>query len=99
MAKKRRYRGSNRRGMLCISAIVMILLSVMFAQSNHLRDRNAAYAAEVESLNEKIDQEHQRSEEIARLQEYIRTPEYAGERARENLGLVAEDEILFRAKN
>lgn len=99
MAKKKRYKGSNRREMICISAVVIVLLGVMFVQSNHLKEKNEAAIAKIESLNAQIEDESERAQEIEELKEYVKTPEYAGERARENLGLVGEDEILFRVEN
>lgn len=99
MARKKRYRGSNRREMICISAIVVVLLGVMFVQSNSLKQKNEAAAAKTESLNSQIEDESERAQEIEELKEYVKTPEYAGERARENLGMVGEDEILFSAEN
>lgn len=99
MAKKKKYRGSNRREMICISAVVVVLLGVMFVQSNRLQEKNAAAVLKIESLNAQIEDESERAKEIEELEEYVKTPEYAGERARENLGLVGEDEILFRAED
>ncbi len=99
MTKKKKYKGSNRREMVCISAVVVILLGVMFVQSHHQKEKNAASLAKIESLNTQIEEESERAQEIEELEEYVKTPEYAGERARENLGLVGEDEILFKAEN
>lgn len=99
MARKKRYRGSNRREMICISVIVLVLLGVMFVQSNTLKEKNAASQQKIESLNQQIEEESERAKEIEELSEYVKTPEYAGERARENLGMVGEDEILFKAED
>lgn len=99
MAGKRRRRGSNRREMICISIIVLALLGVMFVQSNHQREKNAALVEKKETLSMQIERESERALEIKELEEYVKTPEYAGEKARENLGMVGEDEILFRAEN
>ncbi len=99
MAGKKRYRSSNRREMICISAIVLVLLGVMFVQSNGLKEKNAASVLKIESLNAQIEEESERALEIEELEEYVKTPEYAGEKARENLGMVGEDEILFKAQD
>ncbi|MDO4632614.1 MAG: septum formation initiator family protein [Eubacteriales bacterium] len=99
MSSKKRYQKNNRKGMIGISAVVLILLGVMLLQSGQLRRRNEAYAIEVASLENQIEEEKARTTQIAEFKEYINTPEYAGERARENLGLCAEDEILFRSEN
>lgn len=99
MARKKRYKGSNRREMICISVIVLILLGLMFVQSNGLREKNAASKAKVENLEQQIIEESERAQEIEELSEYVKTPGYAEEKARENLGMVGEDEILFKAED
>lgn len=51
-----------------------------------------------EELQTQIDAEKERSEEINKLKKYVGTDEYIEEVAREKLGLVKENEILFRAQ-
>ena len=96
---KRKYRGSNHREIICISAVVFILLCVMLVQSSQLKDKNAGYAQQIENLNAQLEDESERTEDIAQLQDRVKTEEYAGEMAKEKLGMVGEDEILFRAEN
>ena len=98
MARKK-YKGSNRREIICISAVVFILLCVMLVQSSQLKNKNAGYVQQIEKLNTQLEDESERTEEIAQLQEKVKTEEYAGEIAKEKLGMVGEDEILFRAQN
>ena len=96
---KRKYKGSNRREIICISAVVFILLCVMLVQSSQLKDKNAGYAQQIEKLNAQLEDESERTEDIAQLQDRVMTVVYAGEIAKEKLGMVGEDEILFRAEN
>lgn len=96
---KRKYKGSNRREIICISAVVFILLCAMLVQSSRLKDKNAGYEQQIEKLNARLEEESERTEEIAQLQERVKTEEYAGEIAKEKLGMAGEDEILFRAQN
>lgn len=96
---KRKYKGSNRREIICISAVVFILLCAMLVQSSQLKDKNAGYEQQIEKLNARLEEESERTEEIAQLQERVKTEEYAGEIANEKLGMAGEDEILFRAQN
>lgn len=97
MARRRRYKGSNRREIVCISAVVVILLGVMLMQSDQLKKKNVMYVQEIACLDAQIEEESERAEKIEQLKLDVRTPEYAGEIARERLGMVGEDEILFRA--
>ena len=96
---KRKYKGSSRREIICISAVVFILLCAMLVQSSRLKDKNAGYEQQIEKLNARLEEESERTEEIAQLQERVKTEEYAGEIANEKLGMAGEDEILFRAQN
>ena len=54
--------------------------------------------AKITELQTQIDAEKERSEEINKLKKYVGTDEYIEEVAREKLGLVKENEILFRAQ-
>ncbi|MCR1841453.1 FtsB family cell division protein [Murimonas intestini] len=96
--KKRRKRG-NKKGMLCISAIVAVLLVSLSVQSNSLKEKNADYAAQEESLRQQIEDEKQRSDDIAAMKDYMKTDEYAEEVAKDKLGLVYKDEILFKSED
>ncbi|MGI6019664.1 MAG: septum formation initiator family protein [Marvinbryantia sp.] len=99
MARKKRRRGNNRREMICVSAVVLVLLGVVFVQSNRLREKNAAYEEKLADLTAELEEESERSVEIEALKEYVNTPEYAGEAAREKLGMIGEDEVLFKVEN
>lgn len=98
MKTKKRTKGRNRREMICISAVVVVLMGVVFFKSSQLQTKNEGYVAKIAQLNEEIAQESERAVELEALKEYVTTPEYAGEAAMERLGMAGEDEILFRAQ-
>ena len=58
--------------------------------------RNAAYVEELAQLQNKIDAEEARTQDIADLEAYMQTDEYAAQVAKDKLGLVYEDEIIFK---
>mgnify|MGYP002734903323 FL=1 len=58
--------------------------------------RNAAYFEELAQLQNKIDAEEARTQDIADLEAYMQTDEYAEQVAKDKLGLVYEDEIIFK---
>ena len=95
--KKRRRRMSkgNRLGMVLISFIVVVLLIVLLVQSQRLREQNAVYEAEKAELEQQIRDEEIRAEEIEKLEEYVDSTEYIEKVAREKLGLVYEDEVIY----
>lgn len=93
---KKRIIGYNQLGMLAIALIVLVLLGGLMLRSNHLEGRLAVYNAKAASLEEEIEAEKERTEEIEALKKYMQTDAYAEEIAREKLGLVKENEIVFQ---
>ena len=78
-----------------IALIVFVLLVGLVIQSNTLKGRLTVYDAKAASLEEQVQAEKDRTEEIDQLKKHMQTDEYAEEIAREKLGLVKENEIVF----
>ena len=100
MATKTR-RGMNRRkrmGYRLIILTVMCLLVTGFYAKHRLQHKNGAYQKQEEQLMAQIAEEEQRSKDIEELGKYVQTKKYVEEVAKERLGLVYPDEILFKAK-
>lgn len=94
--KRRRRRSSNFRGMCCISAVVLVLLAVLTVQSHTLKQKNSVYQKEIAQLEKQMEAEEARTEEIEELKEYMQSDEYAEQIAKDKLGLVYDDEIIFK---
>lgn len=92
-------RRNNRISMFAIGFVVLILLGALLMQRRTLQNQLSVYAAEEVTLNERIEEEQQRTTEIEELREYMQTDEYAEEVAREKLGLVKDNEIVFEEDN
>lgn len=99
MSRKRKRKANNRRGVLSISFIVAILMVCLSVQSHGLKEKLDVYAAQKESLQQQMDSETDRSERIKKLEEYKKTTEYVEEVAKDKLGLVYKDEIIFKPSN
>ncbi len=98
MTKTRRaLRRSKRFGVHVIAFTILCLLVVVSFGKIQLRQKNTAYQQREEELMALIEQEEKRTEEIEELKKYVQTKKYAEEIAKERLGLVYEDEILFKA--
>ena len=89
---------SNRRGMDAIAAVVMVLLLSLLVQSQNLSAQNEKYEARKAELEQQKRDEELRAEEITKLKDYVNSPEYIEMVARDKLGLVYSDEILFVAE-
>ncbi|MCI7448630.1 MAG: septum formation initiator family protein [Blautia sp.] len=65
-------------------------------KSNDLQERLTGYDAKAATLEQQIEDEQNRTEEIDKLKKYMETDEYAEEVAREKLGLVKDNETVFK---
>lgn len=82
--------------MVAIAGIVMILLVGLLVQSRQLSAQNKVYESRKSELEQQIRDEEMRTEEIENLEDYVNSTEYIEQMAREKLGLVYEDEIIFK---
>ena len=62
-------------------------------------DKNAAYDKQIAALTQQIDEQNKRKEELQTRSIYVTTKQFIEEFAREKLGLVYEDELIFRAND
>ena len=85
--------------MVGISLIVLGLLLSLMVQSRDLKESLAGYETRAEALSQQLEEEQARTEEIKELKEYMQTDEYAEQAAREKLGLVKDNEIIFQEAN
>lgn len=100
MARKSafRKRRQNRLGMICVSVVVCMLFVVIMISRVGLREKQAAYIKREEALQTQIENEEKRVEELTEYEKYTKTAKYVEEVAKEKLGLVYEDEIIFQAE-
>lgn len=99
MARKRaayRKNHQNRFSMFLVTLVVVLILVAVSVKSADLRGKLAEYTAEAEQLDRQIEAEQERAEEIEEYRKYTQTKKFAEEIAKEKLGLVYEDEILFQ---
>ena len=82
--------------MLAIALVAVLLLGGLMRQSSDLQEKLTGYDAKAESLQQDIEDEQARTEEIDKLKRYMETDEYAEEVARERLGLVKDNETVFK---
>ena len=96
---KSRRKKSNRNnyiGMAATLGVVLILFGILVYKIYNLNERLNMYHTRAETLQKEIETQKDRTEEIDQLRAYMATDEYAEAAAREKLGLVKENEIVFR---
>ena len=101
-ARTKWQKANRRRSHLGAWGIILIVLAVFGASSVggiHLRQKYYAYQERENSLMEQIEAEERRAEEIEELEAYTKTKKYVEDVAKEKLGLVYEDEVIFKSKD
>ena len=94
MSKKRKGRGLNA-GTVSIVFIVLVFVAVMSIQIYKLKEKDALLADREQNLQEQLENESQRAEEIEDLNLYTQTIEYIKEIAYK-LGIISDNEIIFK---
>lgn len=94
-----RKRHQNRFSMFLVSVVVLLILIAVSVRSVELQEKLDTYTARQEQLEKQIEAEEQRAEEIEEYRKYTQTKKYAEEVAKDKLGLVYEDEILFKQED
>ncbi|MCI8495831.1 MAG: septum formation initiator family protein [Lachnospiraceae bacterium] len=94
--RMRRRKKHNKSGVLCVSLIVLIMAGVMSVQIVNLYRKNESYHKKERELQAQVESEEQRKIELEEYEEYINTKEYIEQVAKTKLGLVYENEIVFK---
>lgn len=92
----RRRKQQNRAGKLCISLIVIMFLAVMSVQIVKLYQKDQEYSAKELQLMEELEDETERQAELREYEEYTKTQEYVEDVAKSRLGLVYDNQIVFK---
>ena len=96
--RNRKRMQAHRRSILGISAVLLLLVVVISVNEVTLKAKEKSYQAQQLELEQQIEEEKARAKEIDELEEYVGTDEYVEEVAKEKLGLVHENEIIFKAE-
>lgn len=95
----RRKRLRKHLSSFAIAGVVFMMLVFVVFASLGLRAQNMSKQERIAQLEEQIEAEEKKAEEIEEYSKYVQTKKYAEEIAKEKLGLVYEDEIIFKAED
>lgn len=100
MTKLRRRKNFRKHlGSIAITGVVVLMLIFVSVASLKLRAQNETKQERIKQLESQIEAEEQKAEEIDEYSKYVQTKKYAEEVAKDKLGLVYEDEIIFKAED
>lgn len=89
-------RGREKRALLVMGLIVGSVGITLTVRGNALNQQIQQNSLKESALEQQLEDETKRREEIQELEQYMQSDEYIEKIAREKLGLLKENEILFR---
>lgn len=92
-----RKKKQNHFGMIMVSVIVIIFCGIIGFKTSELKEKRDEYSKKIESLENQIETEKERAIDLEEYEKYTKTSKYVEEVAKEKLGLVYEDEIVFES--
>lgn len=87
---------ANKPGKMSITVIVLIMIGVMSVQIVDLYEKDQKYSLQEKELEKEKQAELVREKELEEYEKYTQTQEYIEDMAKSRLGLVYEDEIVFK---
>ena len=84
--------------MVLVTGVVVLLCLVLTISMMSLKKKRDGYVQKQESLEQQIEAENKRAEDLVEYEKYTKTAAYVEEVAKDKLGLVYEDEIVFQAE-
>ncbi len=99
MARRARYkrRGfQNKAGIILTTTVVLFLVVAVSIKGYGLKQKANELQDKEALLQQQIEEEQARSEDIAEFERYTHTRKYIEDTAKEKLGLVYPGEIIFK---
>lgn len=89
-------RRKNRTGIGIIVFVVLNICGIVAYGKIGLESRKEHLEGKVKILDSQLQEEEERSAKLKNMEAYVQTKKYIEEIAREKLGLVYEEDILFQ---
>ena len=86
-------------GKLCVSGIVFMFLIVMSVQIVKLYKEDQTYIAKEKELNSQLEDATEEQQQLADYEQYTQSQQYIEEVAKSKLGLVYNNEIVFKEQD
>ena len=94
-----RRKRKNGTGIGIIAFVVLILCAIVSYCRISLAQEEEDAQIKIDRLEAQYQEEQDRTQEIEEYKAYTKTKKYIEDTARDKLGLVYEDEIIFKQKN
>ena len=92
-AKRRRRKNGNRAGRMCI---VFVFAIVMSTQIIKVYQKDQEYIAKQADLEQQLSAEQDRQKELEAYETYTKSQQYVEDVAKSKLGLLYDNEVVFK---
>ena len=92
-----RRKRQNHFGMVMLFILVAMFCSVIAFKSIELRNKRDEHNKRIEALEKQVEEQNERTLKLQEYEKYTKTVKYVEEMAKEKLGLVYADEIVFES--
>ncbi len=99
MRRRQRAIRKKNTGKLLVVGILAIFVLVMMNRVLSLYHTQSRYEVQASEIKDKIEEEKQRTKDLESYADEVKTPEYIESIARSKLGLVYDNEIVFKEKD
>lgn len=89
----------SRNGIGTIVVVVLLICSIVSVKRFNLDGKRKMSEKSLEEVKNSINEEKEKAKDIKDYKAYVQTKKYIEDIAREKLGLVYEDEILFKSED
>lgn len=96
--RRKRQKRSAILGMVFAMLVVVGLGVLLWNGKKNIEAKNVEYEKQIKELQEQVDEEKQRTEELNEYKKYVQTKMFAEEIAKDKFGLIYPDEIIFKGK-
>lgn len=101
---QRRYKTNRKKRISRFTVFGVLVLCTVFCftfayKKSELKEQKKLYSQQVSELEKAKEEEDNRTKELEEFEQYVDTDEYIEEVAREKLGLVRKNEIIFEPDN
>lgn len=96
--KYQRKNRINRKAKIGISCMVAALVAILSVQCVRLYEKNSQYKVQKVQLQAELDEEQQRTKDLENKQKYVESDQNTEDTAKSKLGMVKNNEIVFKEK-
>lgn len=96
--RRKRQKRSAILGMVFAMLVVVGLGVLLWNGKKNIEAKNVEYEKQIKELQEQVDEEKQRTEELNEYKKYVQTKKFSEEIAKDKFGLIYPDEIIFKGK-